>query len=197
MSTEHLDELLASLNNGDAAAAEQVFRTYEPYLRMLVRRELRATLRLKFDSTDVVQSVWADVLEGLQRGKWHFQDRSHLQAFLIRLARNRFLDFCRKHRNALNHETPLKDASPASGMLCDLPRPSEVAQRNELWDRILALSPPGHHELLQLKLQGRSLSEIAAQTGLHPGSVRRILVNLGRRLSDADERSFLAEGSAR
>ena len=38
MSTEHLDHLLANLNSGDVAAAEQVFRTYEPYLRMLVRR---------------------------------------------------------------------------------------------------------------------------------------------------------------
>jgi RNA polymerase sigma-70 factor (ECF subfamily) len=197
MSTEHLDLLLANLNNGDAAAAEQVFRTYEPYLRMLVRRELRAALRLKFDSTDVVQSVWADVLEGLQRRKWHFEDRAHLQAFLIRLARNRFLDFCRKHRGALNHETPLKDETPASAIECDLPRPSEVAQRNELWDRILALSPPGHHELLRMKLEGLSLSEIAAQTGLHPGSVRRILVNLARRLSDANERGFPAERFAR
>jgi RNA polymerase sigma-70 factor (ECF subfamily) len=197
MSTEHLDKLLASLNNGDAAAAEQVFHTYEPYLRMLVRRELRAALRLKFDSTDVVQSVWADVLEGLQKGKWHFENRAHLQAFLIRLARNRFLDFCRKNRSALNHETPLNDDSLPSAIVCDMPRPSEVAQRNELWDRILALSPPGHHELIQLKLEGLSLSEISARTGLHPGSVRRILVNLGRRLSDANARSFRAEGSAR
>ena len=34
MSAEHLDELLERLNGGDEAAAEQVFRTYEPYLRI-------------------------------------------------------------------------------------------------------------------------------------------------------------------
>ena len=55
MSDEPLDQLLEQLNRGDCAAAEHVFRTYEPYLRMLVRRQLRSALRAKFDSMDVVQ----------------------------------------------------------------------------------------------------------------------------------------------
>ena len=33
-----LELLLGELNRGDVAAAEQVFREYEPYLRLLVRR---------------------------------------------------------------------------------------------------------------------------------------------------------------
>ena len=78
MNVEPLDRLLDQLNGGDAAAAEQVFRTYEPYLRMMVRRQLRPPLRAKFDSMDVVQSVWADVLEGMRdrAAGWHFADRA-------------------------------------------------------------------------------------------------------------------------
>src|SRR5580704_89166 len=105
-STPPLDQLLERLNSGDAAVAEQVFREYEPYLRILVRRQLRPALRAKFDSMDVVQSVWADVLEGLRESVWSFRDRAHLQAFLVRLARHRFLDRCRKHRIALAREEP-------------------------------------------------------------------------------------------
>ena len=45
MNTDPLDRLLEQLNGGDPAAAEQVFRDYEPYLRMLVRRQLRPALR--------------------------------------------------------------------------------------------------------------------------------------------------------
>ena len=67
--------------------------------------------------------------------------------------------------------------------------PSEVAQRNELWDRIMALCPPSHHELLRLKLKGLTLAQIAAETGLHPNSVRRILFELAHRLATADDRS--------
>ena len=64
MSTDALDNLLGKLSSGDDAAAEEVFRTYEPYLRVIVRRMLPPPMRSKFDSVDVVQSVWADVLRG-------------------------------------------------------------------------------------------------------------------------------------
>jgi RNA polymerase sigma factor (sigma-70 family) len=189
MTTEPLDRLLERLNGGDAAAAEQVFREYEPYLRILVRRQLRPALRAKFDSMDVVQSVWADILEELREPSWHFANRGQLQAFLSRLTRNRFLDRCRKHRAALDREVPLTDASPAGAVRAEGPRPSEVAQHDELWDRVLALCPPAHHELLRLKRQGHGLAEIAARTGLHESSVRRILYALAERYAKAHERS--------
>jgi RNA polymerase sigma factor (sigma-70 family) len=189
MSTDHLDELLVGLNSGDAAAAEQVLRTYGPYLRMLVRRELRAGLRTKFDSSDVVQTIWADLLEGIQKRDWHFADRAHLQAFLVRLMKHRFIDLCRKHSPALAREQCLDDHAIAETVAGDLPRPSEVAQCKELWDQILALCPPHHRELVRMRLQGLSASEIASRTGLHPNSVRRILVELAQRVDAANERA--------
>ena len=47
------------------------------------------------------------------------------------------------------------------------------------------LCPPAHHNLLELKRQGFPLAEIAARTGLHESSVRRILYDLARRLAAA------------
>ncbi len=185
MSSEQLDRLLEKLNNGDASAAEQVFRTYEPYLHMLVRRQLRSPLRSKFDSMDVVQSVWADLIEGMGGAGWHFADRAQLQAFLVRLARNRFIDRYRKHRTAISREEPLMDSSRADAIVDDTPRPSELAQRNELWDQMLTLCPPAHHELLRLKRQGLMLAEIASRTGLHESSVRRILYDLAKKVAAA------------
>jgi RNA polymerase sigma factor (sigma-70 family) len=194
MSAEHLDELLAGLNSGDAAAAEQVFRTYEPYLRILVRRELRAGLRTKFDSSDVLQSVWTHLLEGIEGRGWHFADRAHLQAFLIRLMKNRFIDMCRKHGPALAHEQHLADHALAEAVAEEGPRPSEVAQVNELWERILALCPPNHQELIRMRRDGLTADEIAARTGLHPNTVRRILAELAQRVEAANERSGFLSG---
>lgn len=185
MSVEQLDVLLERLNNGDVSAAEELFRLYEPSLRMLVRRQLRPALRAKFDSMDVVQSVWADVLEGFQDERWHFSDRAHLQAFLTRLARHRFLDNCRRNRAALSRETPLSDSLPASALASADPRASELVRRDEIWDRVLELCPPAHHDLLRFKRLGLTVAEIAARTGLHQGSVRRILYDLARRYADA------------
>lgn len=188
MSTEHLDRLLDRLNQGDVAATEQIFRTYEPYLQMLVRRKLRPALRAKFDSMDVVQSVWADVLEGIQGAGWQFEDSNHLQAFLVRLTRNRFIDRCRKHRGALAREEPLWEDAAAESISSDQPRPSEVAQGDELWDQMLELCRPAHRDLLRLKRQGLSLAELAARTGLHPSSIRRIFYELAQQVAVVRER---------
>jgi RNA polymerase sigma-70 factor (ECF subfamily) len=58
---------------------------------------------------------------------------------------------------------------------------------DELWQRMLALCPPGHHQLLHLRKQGLTLDEIARRTGLHEGSVRRILRRLSRQLALGQE----------
>jgi RNA polymerase sigma-70 factor (ECF subfamily) len=174
-------DLLAQLNRGDESAAEEIFRTYEPYLRMVVRRQLSAALRAKFDSADVVQSVWADLLKRFRNARYCFPDADHLRAFLVQATRNRFLDHLRRRLGELAHEQPFQadDGAPASPE----PDPSEVLQADELWEQILALCPPAHVEVLQMRRQGRPLAEIAAHTGLHEGSVRRILFELARRLA--------------
>jgi RNA polymerase sigma-70 factor (ECF subfamily) len=176
-----LELLLDKLCHGDTAAAEQVFRAYEPYLRVVVRRLLREQMRAKFDSVDVVQSVWADVLQGFREAGWRFSNARQLRAFLIKATRNRFIDRVRQHRAAVERERPLA-ASGVAAAVPD-PRPSEVAQAEELWEQMLALCPPAHHELLRLKREGRPLAEIAERTGLHPSSVRRILYDLAKRLA--------------
>jgi RNA polymerase sigma-70 factor (ECF subfamily) len=191
---ERMARLCELLNRGDAAAAEEVFRSYEPYLRMVVRRQLTPRLRAKFDSIDVVQSVWTNVLQGLRDAYWEFPDEAHLRAFLIRLTHNRFISFYRQHRASLAREQPLSHAGVEHLPAARHDRPSEVVQANELWDRLLALSPPDHHELLRLKNRGVSLAEIATRTGLHVSSIRRILYRLEDRL---DSLQVESDGPAR
>jgi RNA polymerase sigma-70 factor (ECF subfamily) len=183
MSDEPLQELLERLGSGDLEAAAVVFRAYEPYLRKVVRRQLPATLRAKFDSTDVVQSVWADLLEGFRDRGWRFPDANHLRAFLLTATRHRFIDGARRHGTAVDREISLEVLPPTVLPERHDERPSEVAQANELWERLLALAPPEHRAVLELKRQGLSAAEIAGRTNLHEDSVRRILRDLASRLA--------------
>jgi RNA polymerase sigma-70 factor (ECF subfamily) len=64
--------------------------------------------------------------------------------------------------------------------------PSQVAHATELWDRLLRLCAPEHRDILKLRREGRTLAEIAARTGFHEGSVRRILRRLVRCLVAGD-----------
>ena len=180
MNVDSLDALLVQLNRGDDAAAAQVFRTYEPYLRKVVRRLLPDHLRSKFDSIDVVQSVWGDVFTAFRQGGMTFAGVPQLRAFLIRATRNRFIDRVRQHQTAANREQPgivELDSLAAPPR----PRPSEVAVANELWTHLLQLCLPEHRPILELRRAGASAAEIAAQVGLHVGSVRRILRELADR----------------
>jgi RNA polymerase sigma-70 factor (ECF subfamily) len=180
MNVDSLDALLEKLNGGDDLAAEQAFVLYEPYLRKVVRRLLPVTLRSKFDSIDVVQSVYGDVLCAFREGGMRFGSVAQLRAFLIKATRNRFIDRVRQHQTAAQRERPV-DAADA--YRSSVPRPSETAAEAELWQRLLALCPPEHHELLHLRRGGASACEIAAQLGMHDGSVRRILRELSVRLA--------------
>jgi RNA polymerase sigma-70 factor (ECF subfamily) len=186
MKPEPLDELLDKLAEGDSQAIEQVFRAYEPYLRMVVRRQLPSALRAKFDSIDIVQSVWADVLDGLNDARWSFQDTAHLRAFLVRAARNRLIDRQRKQLAAGRHEQALSQTA-IECVAASEARPSQTVVADDLWRQMVQMCPPQHREILALKRDGASLDEIAAQSGLHKSSVRRILYDIARKTAACQE----------
>jgi RNA polymerase sigma-70 factor (ECF subfamily) len=178
--------LYEKLNNGDADAVEKLFLAYEPQLRTLVRRQLPQSYRAKFDSSDVMQSVWTSVLQGLREESWRFTGEAHLRAFLVRMALFRFIDLCRHHRNSLGRERPLGVLDATRVRAAPNDQPSEIMQAHELLDRLLEICPPAHHELVRLRALGYPLAEIAARTGFHESSIRRIFYDLARRLDAQD-----------
>lgn len=183
MNPEALEPLLEHLCRGDMDAAKQVFLACEPYLRRIVRRQMPPRLQAKFDSVDVVQSVWADLLHGYRAGAWHFEDSRRLQAFLVRVTRNRFNDKYRKYRVSTEKEQPLDGLHTSEMPACAEPRGVDLVEAEELWEQMVALCPREHQELLRLKRQGLTMDDLVERTGLHPGSIRRIFRNLARELA--------------
>lgn len=182
MATGPVDDLLARLDRGEVEAADELVRAYTPYLRAVVRRQLSDRLRAKFDSADVVQSVWVQVVRQLGRDGWRVGSEPELRGLLATIARRRLISRVRKHAGK-----DADDVSPADGHGVDAAdtqaRPSEHAQAGDVWEALLRLCPPEHRPVLFLKREGLSSAEIAARTGLHEGSVRRILRQLARGLA--------------
>lgn len=190
--SDRLNELVARLTAGDESAADALYADLAPYLRLVVRRNLPRRLRSKFDSVDIVQSVWADFIGGLHAGRWRFDGGAQLRAFLLRATRNRLIDRVRHFRIAAEHERPLSWA--LGGREGRDPRPSQHAQANDLWHQLLAVCPAEHHELLRMKSAGAPLAAIAKHTGLHVDSIRRILRQLARQVA-LDSREAAGHGS--
>lgn len=177
------DTLIEELNRGDEAAAERAFRQFEPFLRRLVRRRLPAEARSRFDSCDIVQSVWAGLLVGLRDARWRFPDAARLRAFLARAALCRLYDRAGQVRAQRAREQPLPELG--RDLPGGEPRPSAYARADDVWQSLLTACPPEHRPVLHLRRLGHDCDEIAARTGLHPGSVRRILRHLASRVAFA------------
>src|SRR5262249_12207167 len=190
---EPLDNLLGQLCSGDMAAAEQVFLAYEPYLRKAISRQFPASLRARLDPDDILQSVLADLLRGFREAGWRFLDADHLRGFLFVATRNRLIDRTRQHQKAAQREERLGEGDRQHFLPSAQPRPSEVAQADDLWERILDQCPPEYRRILGLKREGYSLAEIGGRTGLHPDSVRRILRLLARQLAFEQQPGISAE----
>jgi RNA polymerase sigma factor (sigma-70 family) len=188
-SSEFLNELLTRLNAGDELAVKQLFVAYEPFMRMVIHRQISGSLRAKFDSGDIVQSVWVDFVDGVQRQRWTFDNVEQFRAFLVKLTRNRFIDRLRKHRQSLQHEVTLPYQNAEVLAADPGPRVSETFYANELWQQMVEACPAAHRELLALKRQGASIAEIAQRTNLHESSVRRILYEIARRVTRRQKHS--------
>ncbi|MBN9518861.1 sigma-70 family RNA polymerase sigma factor [bacterium] len=171
------DELVERLARGEPDAVAALHAAYAPYLRAVVHRQLADQLRAKFDTSDVLQSVWVQLLRQLGRDGWKPTSEGELRALLVTIARRRLANRARRHARSLAAERPAEGGWEA---VPDVPRarPSQLAQADELWDHLLTACPAEHRGVLTLRRDGLTMDEIAARTGLHEGSVRRILRRL-------------------
>jgi RNA polymerase sigma-70 factor (ECF subfamily) len=178
-----MEVLLDQLSHGELEAVQRAFVTYERYLRMVVRRQLSGAMRARFDSLDIVQSVWADLLRGFRAGAWTFDSADQLRRFLVRATLNRLIDRTRREERSLRREQMVDPVGfrvfPESGGAVA----SADIEAEELWQQMVELCPPQHRELLALRRDGLPLADIAARTGLHESSVRRVLYELAARVA--------------
>jgi RNA polymerase sigma factor (sigma-70 family) len=183
MKNARLETLLEQWSRGDSAAAEKALVSCGPSLRTLIRRQMSPRFRSTFPTEEIVQSVWTELMSRLRQAVCRFRDVDHLQTFLIKLARNLLAHRLRQHRAAVAAECQVVgDGQDGPGARRG-PRPDEVAPPNDPWDRILALCPPAHRAVVELKRQGLSLAEIASRTGMNESHVRLALYDVASRIT--------------
>src|SRR5947207_681159 len=115
-------DLIARLRGGDARAAEELVRQYEPVIRMEVRRQMRdPRLRRTFDSLDVCQSVLGSFFVRASLGQYDLDDPAGVVRLLVGMAHNKLAFQVRKERRQCRDNRrvqPLADQqleTPGSG----------------------------------------------------------------------------------
>jgi RNA polymerase sigma-70 factor (ECF subfamily) len=167
MSQPSFATFFAAVRSGDQAAAAELVRLYEPYLRQVIRLRLTdERLRRVYDSADLCQSVLGNFFGRAAVGGFDLSSPGRLRALLARMAENKFLD---KARHEQYHGGGIPDGydAPADG-----PTPGEVLLRSELVAALRARLSERERWLFDQRAAGRTWPDIAAETADAPDALR-------------------------
>lgn len=165
---EALPAVVAAARRGERAAFAELYRRFHRAVHGVVLARVAYA-----DAADVVQDVFAAALERLPQ----LAEPAAFPGWLLAIARNRAIDHVRGQR--------------PTDELAELPGPaSRAAEVAQVLAALRAL-PAAYQETMILRLiEGLTGPEIAAQTGLSPGSVR---VNLHRGMKLLRQRLGVAQ----
>jgi RNA polymerase sigma-70 factor (ECF subfamily) len=179
-------DLVARLRSGDADAAEALFNRYAQRLTHLAEQHLSRKLAGRVDGEDIVQSVFRTFFRRSGQGEFHIDNSAQLWKLLVKItvlkarARGRFhsagqRDIDREHAG----EAWLATAAAHE------PGPEEAAILVDQIERLLDGLPPVCCHILQLRLEGHPVAEIALRLNLSRQSIYRLLGLLQQRLVDS------------
>lgn len=168
---DDLATVVHAARRGDRKAFAELYRRFHRAVHGVVLAKLAFG-----DAADVTQETFAIALERLPQ----LTDPAAFPGWLMSIARHRAIDFIRGK----------KPTDELADIAVPAPRSAEVAQ---VLAALRAL-PEAYQETMILRLvEGMTGPEIAAQTGLSPGSVR---VNLHRGMKLLRERLGIADQEA-
>ena len=181
--------LIRRIRAGDAQAAAELVRQYEPAVRLEVRLRLRdSRLRRVLDSLDVCQSVLASFFVRAAAGQYDLDQPDQLLKLLVAIARNKVACQARKEQAQRRDHRRLGPAAVDDLEVADAARsPSELVAGEELLHEFRRRLTGEERQLADLRADGRGWAEIAAALGGTPQArrmqltraVERVLRQLG------------------
>jgi RNA polymerase sigma-70 factor (ECF subfamily) len=194
---ESFTTFIRRIRAGDAKAAEELLRQYEPAIRLEVRLRLRdSRLRRVFDSMDFCQSVLGSFFVRAAAGEYELAKPEQLLRLLVAIARNKVAYQARKGRAQRRDNRRVRALkSEMDDVAASNPSPSQVMAAEELLQAFRQHLSAEERCLADHRAQDHSWAEIAAALGGTPEGRRmqwaRAVERVARQLGveeDGDER---------
>src|SRR5262245_43040033 len=195
MDNDSLGDLVARWREGDQEAATELFRRYANRLIALARSRLSNKIAHRVDPEDVVQSAYRSFFAGTREGRYDLQRGGDIWRLLVEITLHKLYGQVRYHsrrKRAVGREEDLGSDEKLLHLHVTTHEPSPVEalslvdQLQQVMRRLLPL----HRRMLELRLQGCNLDEIAATTDSGERTVRRVLERVKELLESwQDEKS--------
>jgi RNA polymerase sigma-70 factor (ECF subfamily) len=190
MGEDTFGELIRRVRAGDDRAAAELVREYEPAIRRAVRLRLRdPRLRRRLDTLDVCQSVLGSFFCHAALGEFELNSPAALLKLLTTLVRHKLADHAHK-QGAAKRDYRRVAGGLEQDVAAPSPTPSRQLAARELLQEVRNRLSEEERRLLDLRQQGREWTEVAAELGGSPETLRkqfsRALDRVAREL-DLDE----------
>jgi RNA polymerase sigma factor (sigma-70 family) len=178
--------LLAGVHQGDARAADELFRRYVDRLVGLARKGLSSRLGARIDPEDIVQSAYQAFFARAEKGQFSHRQSGDLWRILSAIAVNKLRRQVARNQAAkrdmtLEHLLETSSAKAFDPHSTD-PMPSAVVAAKEEEELLMNGLNSFQRRMLQMRFEGYTLDEIAAELGYSERTVRRLLDTTRQRL---------------
>jgi RNA polymerase sigma-70 factor (ECF subfamily) len=183
-STNNFLDLIRLLRAGDAAAAVELVRRYEPALRRAVRLQLRdPRLRRVLDSSDICQSVLTSFFRRVALAQYRLDTPEQLSRLLLIMARNKLVSQARKPHVVRRARSGAEFADAAARLRDPHPTPSQQAARQDLVQQVRRRLSVRECQLAERRAHDQEWSEIADELGGTPEALRKQLARALERVA--------------
>jgi RNA polymerase sigma factor (sigma-70 family) len=179
-------DLLQRFQAGDQQAAEQLFTRYAQRLTRLAEQHLSRKLAARVDGEDVVQSVFRTFFRRTAAGEFQIDGSAQLWQLLVKITLLKARAKARYHtadRRDAGAELPAGADDWLPQAVAHEPGPEEAVILVDQIEALLRGLPPLHAQVLEHRLQGYAVTDIAVAMDVSRQTIHRVLNLLQERLN--------------
>ncbi len=178
--------LLEQCRTGSEDAATELYGRYFKRLRALAELRCGASLAHRLDAEDIVQSVFRTFFRGVKQGFYDVPAGEDLWKLLLVIALNKI------RAKGAHHHAAKRDSRVTQTIETNDPAVEQSLMRDEfspvfmnmVLKEALGQLDDRQREMVELRIQGHEVSEIAEKTGRSKRTVERNLQEIRNRLRD-------------
>ncbi len=175
--------LIRKYRGGDEEAATSLYLRYARRLRALAAEYCTGPFARRFDADDIVQSVFRTFFHGVRRRDYDAPPEGELWGLLMVLALNKvrnLVEFHKADKRNVEQTVSVVEGDCETVLAGD---ESAAAFLRMILDEQLAALPESNREIVQLRIEGHELNDIAERTGRSLRTVERVLQDFRKRVS--------------
>jgi RNA polymerase sigma-70 factor (ECF subfamily) len=176
--------LLTRYRRGDGDAATELYLRYAERLRFLVQAKSSSQLQREVDAQDMIQSVFRTFFRRAADGQYDLPEGDELWRLLLVIGLNKIRSLATYHQAEKRdiQKTVIGEGAEAALLQHSDSDGNALAVLKLTIDELLSMMPVEYREIVDLRIAGYGVSEIAEKSGRAKRSVERILQEFRQKL---------------